>query len=519
MSRLPAFRQMITIPSTLNSQKHHANPTGATRSNGLWGLATVVVALLILYSQLPLGTALRFGGDEGYALITGFLCSKGFLLYKQIWNDQPPLLVLWLSWAFKMWGPSLLAARLLAAGFGLVLFGTFFQLVSQRTGRRAAFLAVFFLVASPIILELSVSVMQEAPAFGTALVSALLLFRWCKRPHWGWLLASGVVMGVALGIKLTAMLVVPAMLVEIALTRQAVRNQPWRKNAILNALQWAMALGVAFSVIGLIWGGGSFQSSYKSHFAEHSTFGMERPEDFPPSVSLLENHAECVIAAVVGLALVAQQRRWRVFAFPIVLLGTALAVHTIHRPWWDYYYLHLAIPICWLAGFAVNEAVSVISQLLSKSRFKLSLSKTWKGIALCTLIALVLVRSEGRLENGIKNLQQRPRVDASPVLAKMREYADRTHWVYVQYGKEIYPFHAQLLMPPEIAMVTLKRYWSDQITTREIVETCKRYQVEQLLLNPTKIEDDWKDFLGDYDIIYQDTNSVLYVAKRIEHPS
>ena len=97
----------------------------------------------------------------------------------------------------------------------------------------------------------------------------------------------------------------------------------------------------------------------------------------------------------------------------------------------------------------------------------------------------------------------------------MREYADRTHWVYVRYGKEIYPFHAQLPMPPEIAMVTLKRYWSDQITTGEIVETCKRYQVEQLLLNPGKIEDEWKAFLGDYVIVYQDTNSVLYVAKKL----
>ena len=509
---------MITISSTLNSQKLHTNPAGAIPSNSLWGLAIIIVALLILYSQLPLGTAFQFGGDEGYELITGFLCSKGFLLYKQIWNDQPPLLVLWLSWAFKMWGPSLLVARLLAVGFGLVLFGTFFQLVNQRAGRWTAFLATFFLVASPIILELSISVMQEAPAFGNAMVSALLLFRWCKRPHWGWLLASGVVMGVALGIKLTAMLVVPAMLMEIILTEQAAHNQFWRKIAVLRVFQWAVAVGIAFAIVGLIWGGGSFQSSYKSHFAEHSTSGMERPEDFPPSMSLFWNHAECIIAAAVGLALVARQRRWRAFAFPIVLFGTALAVHAIHRPWWDYYYLHLAIPICWLAGFAVSEAVLGTSQLLSKSRFKLSLPKTWKGIGLCTLIALVLVCSEGRLENSIKNLQQRPRVDASPVLAKMREYADRTHWVYVRYGKEICPFHAQLPMPPEIAVVTLKRYWSDQITTGEIVETCKRYQVEQLLLNPAKIEDDWKGFLNDYDIVYQDTNSVLYVAKRIEHP-
>src|SRR5450432_1291792 len=156
-----------------------------------------------------------------------------------------------------------------------------------------------------------------------------------------------------------------------------------------------------------------------------------------------------------------------------------------------------------------------VSDLLSKSGFKLAAQNTWKGIGLCVLIALVLERSESRLENGMKNLRQRERVDASPLLAKMKEYAGRTHWVYVQYGEEAYPFHAQLPMPPELAVVTLKRYWSDQITTREIVETCKRYQVEQILLDPTRIEGEWKDFLTDYDAVYQDTNAVLYVAKTI----
>jgi len=70
-------------------------------------------------------------------------------------------------------------------------------------------------------------------------------------------------------------------------------------------------------------------------------------------------------------------------------------------------------------------------------------------------------------------------------------------------------------MPPELAMVTLKRFWSDQITIGEIVETCKRYQPEQLLLNPAKLEDEWREILNDYDIVYQDKESVLYVAKRV----
>jgi 4-amino-4-deoxy-L-arabinose transferase-like glycosyltransferase len=485
-----------------------------SRLKNFWALAAVIATLVFLYSLLPLGTALQFGGDEGYQLITGFLMSKGYALYKQIWDDQPPVFVLLLDWAFKNWGPSILAARLMAAGFGLVLFGGLYQLASQRIGRRAAFLAPFFLLSSPAILELSVSVMQEVPAFALALASVLLLFQWCKKPRWWWLPASGAVMGVALGTKLTAVLVVPAMFVEIWLKFSGKREPALIKKIAIPILQWGVATGTVFTVITLIWGRGGFQSSYRAHFAEHAIYGMQRPEDFPMPFSVFLDHAECVIAAAVGLILAFRCRKLRDFAFPIVMLLTVLSVHTIHRPWWTYYYLHIAIPMAWLAGFAASEAITHVSNLLSRSRFNPASKIFWNGVGLCVLIGLVFVRSEGRLEDGMKNLRQRERVDASPILAMMREYAGHTHWVYVQFTHEIYPFHAQFPMPPELAMVTMKRFWSDQISNEEIVEICRRYKPEQLLLNAEQANDAWGTFLNDYTIVYQDKNFNLYVLKQ-----
>jgi len=64
-------------------------------------------------------------------------------------------------------------------------------------------------------------------------------------------------------------------------------------------------------------------------------------------------------------------------------------------------------------GCAVLEKNhSVISQLLTASRFHVSSSKTWQGIVLCALTALVLVRSERRLEATVQDLRQHPSVDA-----------------------------------------------------------------------------------------------------------
>ncbi|MGA2248578.1 MAG: glycosyltransferase family 39 protein [Verrucomicrobiota bacterium] len=468
-----------------------------------------------MYSQLPLGSALQFGGDEDYELMPSFLMSRGFKLYQDIWSDQPPVLFMLLGSAFKVWGPSILVGRLIAAGFGLLLFATFYQLVYLRVGYRAAFFVVFFLLASPGILQISVSVMQEVPAFGTALASARLLFQWRKHHHWVWLLASGAIMGIALGIKLTAIIVAPAMIIEIALAWQIDGRNPWLKPALVTTAKWAAAIGTVFGLACLIWGRGSVASSWKAHFAETSVYGLQSPGDFHMPSSVFFDHAECVGAAIVGLIFVARTRQWREFAFPVTLICTAFAIHLVHRPWWMYYYLHLAIPMSWLAGFAVSEAIAKVPEPFTKGQFNWSSQRTWQAMGLCALIAITLVRSEGRFEGGLKDLRQRERIDRSAIIAKMEVYAAHTHWVYAPSSKEAYPFSVQLPMPPELAVVTLKRFWSDQITTKEIVDTCRRYQVEQLMLNAGKHEEDWNDYLKDYNIMYSDTNFVIYISKRL----
>lgn len=485
------------------------------RLKDTWGIAIVVACIALLYSLLPLGTALEFGGDEGYELMKGFLVSKGFKLYQPIWSDQPPIFSLLLGCAFKTWEPTILIARLVAAGFGLILFVVFFQLVDCRIGRWPAILATFFLIASPVILELSVSVMQEVPAFAIALLSVLFLFQWQKKLHCGWLLTSGALMGIALGIKLTALLIVPAVCVEMFLARvSGYRQLP--KQFLLDLFLWFSAAGAIFALIETVWGRGSVEVSFKAHFAEHAILGMPKPEDFPMPFSIFWDHAECVVSAFVGMFFITKRKLWRTFAFPITLLFTALVVHFIHRPWWICYYLHTAIPLAWLAGYGIYETISLLFKLFARSQFRWHSWTTWRGTGLCVLVALVLARSEGRLESGVQNLRSRPRVDESPIVGKMNEYANKTHWVYADIGEASYPFLAQLKMPPELAVVTLKRFWSDQISTEEIVDVCRRYKVEQVLLSQADANVNWGNFLTNFFIAYSDKTNVLYVVKKID---
>ncbi|SPE59575.1 membrane hypothetical protein [Verrucomicrobia bacterium] len=487
------------------------------RSRQVAGLLVVLGGLLLIFSRLPLGTAFEFGQDERYELMKGFLCSKGFVLHKEIWNDQPPVHTMLLSAAFKAWGPSILTARMVAAGFGLLLFSSFYLLVRQRSSMLCALLAAFLLLASPVVLLLSASVMLEVPAIGTALLSALLLRRWGERPQWGWLVASGAVMGVALQIKLTAAVVVPAMLVELALHGGPERGPAYWRETLLSVGQWGAAAIALFLGIGFTWGSGSLQSSFRSHFGHQvaSLPGVGGPADFPFAASLLWQHLECVLAALAGLLwAVRQPGRWREIRFPATMLATVSLIHVIHRPWWNYYYLHFAVPVAWLAGWATTEALGAAAGLLSVRPLRASSRRVWQGIAVCALAAVVLARSERRLEGSIDSMRRSPRANADAMLAAMRRYAGQTHWVCAQ--SVIYPFHARLPVPPELAVVMAKRFWSGQMTAAEIVGICRRYKPEQILLPNAPLGSEWKEFLASgYGVAQSDKDFVLYVDKAL----
>jgi hypothetical protein len=146
--------------------------------------------------------------------------------------------------------------------------------------------------------------------------------------------------------------------------------------------------------------------------------------------------------------------------------------------------------LAWLAGFGVMETIRAALKLISGSHFRVSSPPMWKGFGLAAVTALALSLTEARLEVGFKALRQSPHADVSPVLAKMRQNADGTHWVYAQ--PVIYPFHAGMAVPPELAVVMLKQFWLGDTKTREIVEICQCYQPERLLSCSTRNGGEWK---------------------------
>ena len=320
-------------------------------------------------------------------------------------------------------------------------------------------------------------------------------------------------MGIALGIKLTAGMMFPAVLAELALT-ELNGKASGRKRLLGAGCQWLGAALLVFFVVSFFWGRGSFQIAYRSHLGARPVAGMQRPEDFPFPVQTVLDHLDCVAAAAVGVWLALKGRLRRKLVFPVVLLATAVGVHLVHRPYWVYYYVHLAVPLAWLAGYAVSEALAFSLAVLSKGSVPPSRKRLWTGVAAGVLAALVMVCSEKRLEAEMAGIRSRQRADTDAIVVKMKAYSAKTRWVYAQ--EPIYPFAARLLMPPELADVTVKRFWSRQLAVSDVVEIARRYGVEQAVFNSEHIGNDWKEWLqADFVAAGTNNDSALYVLKTL----
>jgi hypothetical protein len=193
-------------------------------------LFLVLGAYLFLQWFMPLRTAVQVGGDEGFELAKATLWLKGYKLYEQVWNDQPPLHT-WLvtktlqlvrpisKWESSGQNPkpqtsnpkkipndqisnqagvqppssealrrsggsnfnvqsrevSPLGPRLVSVFFGGVIIAALFVMARRVSGLAVAVVACVMLICSPGFLGLSASVMLEVPSLATALVAVAVL--------------------------------------------------------------------------------------------------------------------------------------------------------------------------------------------------------------------------------------------------------------------------------------------------------------------------------------------------------
>jgi hypothetical protein len=474
-----------------------------------FSLVVLLVSFVILQSLLPLRTTIKIGGDEGFELSKALLCLKGHRLYTEVWNDQPPLHTFLITETLKYITPSILGPRLVTTGFTLLLLAALFFIVLRFNGLIAATLTMGLLIASPGFLALGSSCMLEMPALATSIAALCVLLN-LKSAKWPLgAIMSGLLFGAGCQIKLISVILlvfVPAILWFEK------RDSTSPKMGIIRSLVFfSVSLLISFVGIDLLVDDGAylahFGQSWISHFAATKSFEYGSPADHPFDWRILFRNWDATLPAALGVVILFRQAKTNAAAIlPALWLGLVLLVFSIHRPWWSYYYLHISIPLCWCAAIGILEIGR------RAGRRKLS----WCVVLLAAYAVFALPWLVGRLCVQVAEIRKSPQTYTALVLPEIERFKPFTEFMYAD--DPVYSFHAGIPLPPDLAVVMLKRLWSGDMTNAKITEELTELKPGVILLaNDAKERPFRKLLTSDYRMIYEDSSVRLYILKSIVH--
>jgi hypothetical protein len=502
---------------------------------------------------IPLRTSVQIGGDEGFELAKAVLWTKGYKLYEQVWNDQPPLHTWILTKVLRHThaGPKstteneggashqsesstvrtethgVLAPRLISMIFGILLVVSLFSMVLRLNGLAVAVLGCAMFICAPGFLGMSASCMLEVPAFATAVTSIALLVHGARigtgiRKEWLITTFAGAVFGAAIMMKLVPLMLAPV-IAFILLARQGSSKIPLRRT-IMWLFLFGLAAMAAFIALDFLIEGGAFlrhfQQTWTSHFGTQQSFEYGSPKDHPFEWPLLLKHWDATIPAVLGICLIAgsffrvrkettadsPQFRLGLHLLPAIWLLYSLAVFAVHKPWWSYYYVHLAVPLCWCAAVGIMFVVKKCFETSSHHKLR------------TVLVSLVLIAAAvwtcGRVYLQIGSIRSAPRIYSDLVIPEISRFKPFTQWLYAD--EPIYSFHSGIPFPPNLAVIMYKRLWSGDMTNEKITAELTSIKPGLILLKQDTRVVPFKDLLEtEYRLVYYDSLHRLYAHQSI----
>jgi hypothetical protein len=481
-----------------------------------------MLLFLILLCAARLTTTIKIGADEDYELSKALLYMRDFQFYTDVWNDQPLLHTAIVSGILKHFSLSVLGPRLLTVAFSILLIASLFSLVRRISGLFVATLSSLFLIASPGFVDLSSSCMVEIPALAPAVagLAALKAFQ-LSRPKLAMILA-GALFGFALQIKLINLILLPLVLIMIWIGNRdrwenSVRmevsppgntfNRTLFTTTIIGFLVFFGSMAVTFAAINSLLTGGSYllqlKQTWLAHFAPPVSHENGSPNDFPFEWTVLIKNWDHTIAACFGIYFcVRNVKRVPWLMLPVFWVFLELIVFGIHKPWWSYYYVHNAVPTVWCAAMGVAFAFDRLGAIRSKLFYA--------GAGLFAVSAAAWMAA--RVYFQVATIRHSPQTYNSLVLTEIARFKPFTEFMFTDEG--VYSFHAGIPLPPRLAVVSLKRYWSGDITHEKL--RAELWKVKPGLILLKSMEVPFQDLLrSEYSLVYDDQKHQLYARKDV----
>lgn len=452
-----------------------------------WGVFIPYLLFVCWALGLELDSVLSLGGDDGFELCKIMLVARRPDLASQMWNDQPWLHTLLNAMLFRLVGEHAALPRMFSLiSTGALLFALVYLL--RRCLNFVGGLALgCFLLASEGMPSWPVAAMLELPAISWAIVASAVAAT-SRRAVVRWrLITSGILLALACHIKFTALLVLPALLVMV----------------------WAQTGGRRFGSA-LVWGALGFVATFSVLVQLSPSFDLAQLvaphiSGATTAVAAAQHRIRWkwilgdpgpLIAALFAVAHPAFKRYRAARLFILVLLGTAICVALCHRPWWYYYLVHLQVPIAmlgavgmtWLSrqfrqiwrtsSTACNPSVSGMSTApWDCHRGSLAIMGTAAVLALWCGFALP------RMMLALEDMRDYPTWQNSQLATVLRSYQDRIRWCFTE--RRDVAFHGGVLIPPELIVLSGKRFWHGDLDERRLWNWVRFYAPEAIIVSET----------------------------------
>lgn len=425
--------------------------------------------LIVLY--FPWISMYEIDPDEGLNLAKAALASSGYDMYREIWSDQPPLLTYALAALQHLWPSNVFAARLLILLSACLLLASLYDLVKRSHGPWAAVFALLLLMTSPLFLKLSVSVMVGLPAISLAVLAMAMAARPGDAKHF-WAFLAGIVFACSLQTKFIAALLGPVIILMLWLGRP---DQSWPCKVRATATFIAAAC-ISFALIALVAGDAFIEQLIYPHFETELRDAHSFSQSAQEIWRVLRRQSVLFVLALLGIWLLRQQvlrQLLPAIAWLLITIGALLFNH----PVWFHQPLLVLPALAWIAGAGV---IALYSKVLSHS--KMAAPMVLVGVAaLCVTQAVTAVK--------------RPKEDDKVALGNaVRDFAPLGGWVVTD--SPIDAFRAGLLVPPNLAVYSYKRWLGGNLTAEDVVATIDRLQPQQVAFRRFAVHPTVKAYLA-----------------------
>ena len=420
--------------------------------------------------------------DEGINLMKAFLVNRDYLLYRDIWNDQPPLLTHLLSISFNIFEPNVNFARSIISFFSALIIWQNWLILYLFGGIDCALIGSLLLIISPDYLKLSISVMVGLPCLCLALGAFVTIIVWHSKRQNIWLVASAICLSLSVLTKLFTLFLAPIIVTGIFLSR-AFNRKTWFEKLQPSILWIAVFSSFTLLLLALLVGLDNIHLLIENHTDAKNIAAFE-------GLSLkdyLQTDYKVFLAGFGcwGIVTAYRRRQWEIFYFVAWLLTFYFLLQQ-HRPVWYHQVLTIHIPAIILAAYGMGALFKILRKrglryILKQRAFIIFLS-----VAMFVSTILLVGEQTKTTFRAIEYWRTSWGANVMPLnleyqfLNQIKQSDFKTDWMVTD--SPMFAFRAGIRVPPATAVLSRKQLETKNMTDAKMIDIINQYEPEQVFL-------------------------------------